>query len=154
LLVVQGEAGEQRKRRPLDELRLGARPLGDLVPRVRRAVEQVKAKGVADTPVVEVARPAVHLRRGDLPGLVDEGGEHPRLIPAGLAEGQRQLVVPADPFGELLQGGDRDTERLLRHEAVPGHTLPAGTTALPFEELQYLADGHFAPWPFCSPSRR
>ncbi len=53
-LVMHGEAPQQCKRCSLDELVAPARPLRDLSPRVRRAVEQGKAHRIADSPVVEV----------------------------------------------------------------------------------------------------
>src|SRR6188472_1978246 len=55
--VVDGQTGDQRKRRPFDELVLGPGPHGDLSPSERRLVEEVHAGGVADGPIVEAGRP-------------------------------------------------------------------------------------------------
>ena len=73
VLVVQRQRGQQRERGALDEL---ARPFAahwsTLRPGVRRAIEQVEGQRVADRPVVEVARPAIHLRRRDARRIGDE----------------------------------------------------------------------------------
>jgi hypothetical protein len=39
---------------------------------MRSAVEEMKADGVADAPIVEVTAPAVHLLGRHLPGFIDE----------------------------------------------------------------------------------
>src|SRR5262245_11531079 len=61
LLVVDGQAREQREGGSLDELILAACPGRDLFPGVRRAIEEMKASGVANRPAIEIAAPAVHL---------------------------------------------------------------------------------------------
>src|SRR5438309_5852876 len=92
-LVMHAEAPKQRKRGTLDELVLAAAPFRDLDPSMWRAVEQVKAHGVADTPVVEILAPAVHLRGCDLRRIVDERGHHSRLVHAGIPECSGEFMV-------------------------------------------------------------
>ena len=67
----------------------------DLAEGMRRAVEQVKANGVADAPIVEVAAPTIHLRRRDSLRLVNESGYHAGLVPAGLPQREGEFVIVA-----------------------------------------------------------
>src|SRR5690606_33664097 len=83
-LVVEGHAGQQRKRGAPDELLAPRAPLPDLRPGVWRPVEEVKADRIGDRPVVEVTGPAIHLRWRDTLGFIDEGREHAGLVPPRL----------------------------------------------------------------------
>ena len=53
----------------------------------------MKAHGVADPPVVEVATPAVHLRGRDERRVVDKRRHHASLVDAGVPQRGGELVI-------------------------------------------------------------
>ena len=124
-LVVEGEAGLQHEARPFLELVALAAPRRGFLPGVRGAVEEHEADGIDDAPVVEVAAPAVHLRRRDEGRVVDVGGDGAGLVPARLPESQGQLVIAPEPFRHLLHGGHRHAPGFLRPDAVALVQVPA-----------------------------
>jgi hypothetical protein len=105
-LVVDGKAPDQRKRRPFDELFPILRPLLDLAPRVRGAIEQDEAQGVADSPIVEIAAPLVHLGGGHAGGLVNVCRKKTRFVPAAPPQPLREIVTVAELLGEALYRAD------------------------------------------------
>src|SRR5688572_33025255 len=116
---MYGETCQQREGRALDELVAPAGPLRDLGPRVRRAIEQVKAHRIANGPVVEVTAPEVHLPGRDAGRLVDERRQHAGLVPAGLPKSGGELMIPSEALGVLAQGAHRYAKGLVGRDAVP-----------------------------------
>src|SRR6266403_1058153 len=112
-LVVQCNARQEGEGGALYEFGASIRPLRDCLPGVRRFVEQMKAKGVADAPTIEVAAPPVHLNRCNAAGLVDKSGEQAGLVNAGIPECEREIVIAPEAFGEQADTSDRNTEGVL-----------------------------------------
>src|SRR6476646_6364221 len=91
--VMQGQRGQDGEGSAPYELLLPWGPGLHLSPTVGRAVKEMKAERVADCPVIEIPRPAVHLTRGDEVRFLDKRDEHPRFMPLGVPEGEGQLVI-------------------------------------------------------------
>ena len=96
----------------------------------------MKAKGVANTPVVEVATPAVHLSRSDATWLVHKRCQHAGLVDAGLPEGGGQFVILAKAFAEQANVGHRHAQGVVRSEAVTRHSLAGALGGVLFQPLQ------------------
>ena len=116
-LVVTGQAREQRERGALAELVALASPGRDAPPRMRRLVEQLEADGVDDAPVVEVAAPAIHLRRRDAqPGRRRRPrASAPRTSPCPTTPAPARGCVRS--ASRLLDVRHRDAEGLRRIDA-------------------------------------
>src|SRR5438128_6835029 len=71
------------------------------------------AAAVHHVPGVEVARPALHLLRGDLGWIVHHAREDARLVNARGPQLLREPVIGADLPGQLVQHWCRNAVRLL-----------------------------------------
>jgi hypothetical protein len=134
--IVQRQRGQQRESGPLDELGILRRPLVDFRPGVRRAIEQLERQVVADRPVVEIARPPVHLRRRQTRRIGDEGDEHPCFIPTGLPQRLGEVVALSQGLAEAADVEHRDAEDLFRDDGVPRHAVPVGLAAMFLEPAE------------------
>jgi hypothetical protein len=92
---VQGQARQQDQPRATLKLAAHRAPAVNLRERERRvdAIEQLETRRVHDRPVVGVATPPVHLRRGDQRRLVHQRRHHPGLVLPGLPQSLCQRVV-------------------------------------------------------------
>src|SRR6266851_8647402 len=75
-------------------------------------------------PGVEVARPALHLFRGDFRGIVHEPGQNTRFVDARRPQLLRQPVIGADLLRQLVEHGHGDSVRLLNVHAEARHRGP------------------------------
>ncbi len=108
-------------------------PLRDLGPRVRRAIEQLEAERVDHAPIVEVAAPPIHLRRRDALRLVDVRRQQPRLVPAGLPQRKREIVVGPDLLRQRLDLRHPHAVGLRRHDAIAQQALAIALRAERFQ---------------------
>jgi len=112
-----------------------------LGPGVRSAVEQGKAGGVADAPVVEVPASAVHLCRRDPRWLVDQRSEHAGLVPASIPQrGGQDSVIRQRPdvaAAERQIAVERALVGAAKAEYLPRLSLggSAGYSAAEFDAL-------------------
>ena len=90
---------------------------------MRRPVEEVEAHRIADGPVVEVAAPAIHLRRRDACRIVDERRQQSRFVPPGRPERRREIVIAAETLGQLLDVRHRDAKGLRRRYPEAGRVV-------------------------------
>src|SRR2546425_854755 len=79
------------------------------------------AAAVHRVPGVEVARPALHLLRGDLGWIVHHAREDARLVNARGPQLLREPVIGADLPGQLVQHRRRNAVRLLHMHAEARH---------------------------------
>jgi hypothetical protein len=100
---VDGQARHQDEAAALHELRPAPAPLVRLLDGKLRAVEEHPATGVGDAPIIAFAGPFFHLRPSHLGRIVDQRGEHPRLVKTGRPEFSRQRMIPPVLAGDLPQ---------------------------------------------------
>ena len=143
-LVMHAETPNQGECRTLDELPVTAAPLRDLVPGMRRPVEQIEAHRIAKGPVVEFLAPAVHLRRRDPRRIAHEGRQHARLVHAGFPERLGKLLVVPELLAECLNVLHRDAKRVVRRDGITRHAVSCRLGAVvlqpPERRLNFIRD--------------
>src|SRR5713101_5738522 len=72
-------------------------------------------------PGVEVARPALHLFRGDFRGIVHEPGQNTRFVDARRPQLLRQPVIGANFLRQPVKFGHGDSVRLFHVHAEARH---------------------------------
>src|SRR3972149_3991449 len=100
----------------------------------------MEAQRIADSPIVELPAPSVHLARREPPRFGNESGQKASLVPARFPKRLGQLVMSAEALGEYLDLGHRDAEGSRRLDSVSRQAVPVAFGAVALEPLQRLGD--------------
>jgi hypothetical protein len=95
-LVMHRNCGECGKRRTPHKFAVFRRPVADLLPGVRSAIEQIAATGIADVPGGELASPPVHGRASDLERTADQTRSDAGIVDMRCPELFREWLVAPD----------------------------------------------------------
>src|ERR1022692_343191 len=136
LLIVDGQAREQRERGAALVFGLAAGPLAHLAPGKRGLPKQSDAGRIADRPAVEFAHPALHFFFRNLQGVGDHGGQHAGFQDVRGPERGRQIRVVAEFFGDRADDGGGDAVGFGGANAVAGHADDIGGAARGAQALQ------------------
>jgi len=110
-----------------------AAPRRDLAKRQRRPIEQVKANRLANAPVIEVLAPLLHRRGRHAPRVIHKCRQHPGLVPPGLPERCRKLMIPPKALCQRLLIHHRNAEELGRLDAEAGEVVAVARGAFGLE---------------------
>ena len=140
-LVVSGQARHHHEPGAPLKLALLPGPRRHHFPRQRRSIEQCETGGVGGAPVIEVAAPGVHLRKGQLLWIPEERRQDSRVERSGLPELHCQLVILPNLFRARAQGPDGNPVGVGGRQSIARQSRRSFRRAGPLEPHEHFLNG-------------